>query len=92
MQIKLSVELFAKGKPIHPYSLQCKGLRILKYNSPPLHFVYPASRLVKNTGWMQLSENYLPDITHQKHPYEKNCSAWGLASLTDCLYHVSKVQ
>ncbi len=43
-------ELFAKGKPIHPYSLQCKALNILKYSSTPLHFVYPASRLVRNPG------------------------------------------
>ena len=35
IQIKSSVELFAIGKPIHPYSLQCKGLHILKYSSPP---------------------------------------------------------
>jgi hypothetical protein len=40
-------ELFAKGKPIHPYSLQCKVLNILKYSSIPLldqldpHVFYP---------------------------------------------------
>jgi len=43
-------ELFAQGKPIHPYSLQCKTVSILKYSSPTLHFVYPASRLVRNPG------------------------------------------
>jgi len=43
--MKKHAELFAKGKPIHPYSLQCKVLNILKYSSTPLHFVYPASRL-----------------------------------------------
>ncbi len=52
MQIKSSAELFAKGKPIHPYSLQCKAFNILKYSSTSLHFVYPASRLVKNTGYI----------------------------------------
>jgi hypothetical protein len=29
-------ELFAQGKPIHPYNLQCKAVSILKYSSPPL--------------------------------------------------------
>ena len=30
MKLKASAELFAKGKPIHPYILQCKALNILK--------------------------------------------------------------
>ncbi len=37
------------GKTMHPYSLQCKASRILKYNSNVLHFVYPAPRLMKYT-------------------------------------------
>jgi len=28
-------ELFAKGKPIHPYILQCKVFNILRYSSTP---------------------------------------------------------
>jgi hypothetical protein len=27
-------ELLAQGKPIHPYSLQCKAFSILKYINP----------------------------------------------------------
>jgi len=42
--------MFAKGKPIHSYILQSKVFHILKYSSTPLHFVYPASRLVRNPG------------------------------------------
>ena len=45
-----NAELFAQGKPIHPYSQQCRAFSILKYSSPPLHFVYPAARLVRNPG------------------------------------------
>jgi len=48
--MKKYAELFAQGKPIHPYSLQCKAFSILKYSSTSLHFVYPASRLVRNPG------------------------------------------
>jgi len=48
--MKEYAELFAQGKPIHPYSLQCKAFNILKYSSTPLHFVYPVSRLVRNPG------------------------------------------
>jgi hypothetical protein len=48
--MKKYAELFAQGKPIHPYSLQCKVVSILKYSSTPFHFVYPASRLVRNPG------------------------------------------
>jgi hypothetical protein len=32
---KKYAELFAQGKPIHPYSLQCKDFHILKYSSTP---------------------------------------------------------
>ena len=53
-------ELFAKGKPIHPYSLQCKVFHIQKYSSTSLHFVYPASLLVKKTGldWASCMSNF----------------------------------
>ena len=40
---KKYAELFAQGKPIHPYSLQCKVFSILKYSSPP--YTSPIRRL-----------------------------------------------
>lgn len=35
VKMKKYAELFAQGKPIHPYSLQCKAVSILKYSSTP---------------------------------------------------------
>ena len=50
MKMTPSAETFAEGKPIHPYILQSKAFRILKYSSISLHFVYPVSQLVRNPG------------------------------------------